>query len=226
MQDITVSLPPIRHQNMTDAVYATLRDAILSRRMAPGQRIHVDELRLQLGVSRTPLKDALNRLALQGLVRVAPRYGTFVSELRSDEMSEISDIRLVLELHAVERGVPQASDQQLQRMRRHTEDMRKTVTAEDNVSDHMAFVAADHGFHQVILEAAGNRKLAELYETLNAHIQVARVYYMSADKRASQVCDEHEAILAAYNARDVAATQLALRRHLETARVAVLERLD
>jgi DNA-binding GntR family transcriptional regulator len=211
---------------MTDAVYATLRDAILSQRLAPGQRIHVDELRLQLGVSRTPLKDALNRLALQGLVRVAPRYGTFVSELRSDEMAEISDIRVVLELHAVEQGVPLASEMHLQRMRRHLEDMRRTVTPEDNVSDHLAFVAADHGFHQTIVEAAGNRKLLEMYETLNVHIQVARVYYVSTDKRASQVCDEHDAILAAYCARDVGATQDALRRHLDTARRAVLERLD
>lgn len=212
--------------NMTDAVYASLRDAILSRRLAPGQRIHVDELRLQLGVSRTPLKDALNRLALQGLVRVAPRYGTFVSELRAEDMAEISDVRVVLELHAVERGVPKATDQQIARMRMHLEAMERTVTPADNVSDHLSFVAADRGFHQVIVEAAGNQKLLELYEALNVHIQVARVYYMATDKRARQVCREHENILAAYTKRDVTATQDALRRHLDTARHAVLERLD
>lgn len=226
MIDTLVQLPPLKHQNVTDAVYATLREAILSRRFAPGQRINVDELRQQLGVSRTPLKDGLNRLALQGLVRVAPRYGTFVSELRADEMAEISDVRLVLELHAVELGVPRISHQQLQRMREYVGAMKATVTPQDNCTDHMAFVGSDHGFHQVILEAAGNSKLVEVYENLNVHIQVARVYYMSTHKRAQQVCDEHEAILRAYESRDVTAAKAAMTTHLETARRATLERLS
>jgi DNA-binding GntR family transcriptional regulator len=226
MNDSAVQLPPIRQQNMTDAVYASLREAILSRRFAPGQRIHVDELRQQLGVSRTPLKDALNRLALQGLVRVAPRYGTFVSELSADVMAEISDVRLVLELHAVELGVPRVSRQQLLQMRQNVDAMETTVTPQDNCTDHMAFVSSDHDFHQVILEAAGNRKLVEVYENLNVHIQVARVYYMSTDKRAQQVCDEHEAILRAYESGNVAAAKQALTTHLDTARRATLERLS
>ena len=138
--DSLAQLPPLKHQNMTDAVYATLREAILSRRFAPGQRINVDELRQQLGVSRTPLKDGLNRLALQGLVRVAPRFGTFVSELKADEMEEISDLRLLLELHAVDLGMPRISSQQLQKMREHVDSMKATVTPQDNCTDHMAFV--------------------------------------------------------------------------------------
>jgi GntR family transcriptional regulator, rspAB operon transcriptional repressor len=223
--DSLAQLPPLKHQNMTDAVYATLREAILSRRFAPGQRINVDELRQQLGVSRTPLKDGLNRLALQGLVRVAPRFGTFVSELRADEMEEISDLRLLLELHAVDLGMPRISSQQLQQMREHVEAMKATVTPQDNCTDHMAFVGSDHGFHQVILEAAGNHKLEEVYESLNVHIQVARVYYMSTEKRAQQVCDEHEAVLQAYEARNAAGAKEALARHLETARRATIERL-
>jgi DNA-binding GntR family transcriptional regulator len=226
VDDGIIRLPRIKHQNMTDAVYSTLREAILSRQFAPGQRLHVDDLRQQLGVSRTPLKDALNRLALEGLVRIAPRYGTFVSELRAEDMAEISDIRRVLELHAVECGVPRISRQQLQRMRSHIEAMKRTVTPEDNCTDHLAFVAGDHGFHKAIVEAAGNRKLVEVYEALNVHIQVARVYYVSTDKRAGQVCAEHEAILRAYEAHDVDAAKKALCTHLETARRAALERMQ
>ena len=77
----------------------------------------------------------------------------------------------------------------------------------------------------MILEAAGNHKLEEVYESLNVHIQVARVYYMSTEKRAQQVCDEHEAVLRAYEARNVAGAKDALARHLETARRAAIERL-
>jgi DNA-binding GntR family transcriptional regulator len=225
VMDSVVQLLPLRQQNMTDAVYDSLREAILSRRFAPGQRIQVDELRQQLGVSRTPLKDALNRLALQGLVRVAPRYGTFVSELRADVMAEVSDVRLVIELYAVELGVPRISPQLLQRMRDHVEALKQTVGPQDNCTDHMAFVASDHGFHQVVLEAAGNRTLMDVYENLNVHIQVARVYYMSTNQRAQQVCDEHQAILSAYESGNVAAAKEALTTHLETARRATLERL-
>lgn len=221
----SVQLPPIRQQNITDEVYAALRDAIMSRRLAPGQRVHVDDLRLQLGVSRTPLKDALNRLAMQGLVTVAPRRGTFVSELRADDMAAIADVRRVLELFAVESGVPRVSPLQLQRLSDCVEAMKRTVTPEDNCTDHLAFVAADHDFHHEIVEAAGNHKLLELYEALNVHIQVARVYYVTTDKRAQQVCREHAAILDAYRAQDTAAARQALTVHLETARAATLDRL-
>lgn len=220
-----MTLKPIQHQNMTDAVYASLREAILSREFAPGQRIDVDGLRQQLGVSRTPLKDALNRLAMEGLIRVVPRQGTFVTALGPDEMADICDVRGVLEQYAVERGILQITPAHLQRMRAHVQGLRDALDADGKCRDHLAFVAHDHGFHRVIVEAAGSPKLEEVYEALNVHIQVARVYYMDADKRIDQVCAEHHAILRAYEARDVEAAKAAMAIHLATAKQAAVERL-
>lgn len=128
-------LQRIRYQNMTDAVYASLSEAIFSRRFALGQRINVDELRQQLGVSRTPLKDALNRLATEGLIRVVPHRGTFVSELRADEMAEISDVRRVLKLYAVEQGIPRITPQQLQRMKDPAAGIKNLVTPHGTCAD-------------------------------------------------------------------------------------------
>jgi len=210
---------------MTDAVYASLRDAIFSREFAPGERLDVDQLGRQLGVSRTPLKDALNRLAMEGLVRIVPRQGTFVTALRPDEMADICDVRAVLELYAVERGLPQVTPEHLARMRAHTRALRDTLGPDGKCRDHLAFVAHDQAFHQVILEATGSRKLAELYGALNVHIQVARVYYIDADKRIEEVCAQHEAILQAYEAYDVKAAKAAMAIHLSTAKQAALERL-
>lgn len=218
-------LQRIRHQNMADAVYESLREAIFSRDFAPGQRVNVDALRHQLGVSRTPLKDALKRLAMEGLIRIVPRQGTFVTELRADEMAEVCDVRCVLELYAVEQGIPRLTAEQLARLQAHVEGLRDTLAADGSCADHLAFVAHDQGFHRVIVEAAGNRKLQELYEALNVHIQVARVYYMDPDKRIEQVGREHQAILRAYQARDVAAAKEAVAEHLKTAKAATLERL-
>ncbi len=157
---------------------------------------------------------------------MAPRSGTFVSELRADEMAEVSDVRLVLELYAVEQGLLRITPEQLRRMRQHVEGIQQLVTPQDTCADHLTFVAHDHGFHQVILEAAGNRKLLELYEALNVHIQVARVYYLNTDKRVRQVCAEHEAILRAYEAQEVAAAKEAVAAHLASAKQATLERLQ
>jgi len=218
-------LEPIRHRRITDEVYASLRAAILGRDFAPGQRIDVDALQRQLGVSRTPLKDALNRLAMEGLVRVVPRQGTFVAELGAEEIAEVCDVRCVLELYAVEQGIMRMTPEQLTRLRAHFEALRETRTPDGGCSDHLAFVCHDHDFHRVIVEASGNQKLRELYETLNVHIQMARVYYLDADKRIDQVCQEHERILAAYEARDLAAAKEAVATHLATAKEATLQRL-
>ncbi len=220
-----MTLKPIQHQNMTDAVYVALREAIFSREFAPGQRIDVEELGRQLGVSRTPLKDAINRLAMEGLVSVVPRQGTFVTALQADEMADVCDVRGALEQYAVERGIPQVTEEHLERMRAEVRGLRETLDSSGKCGDHMAFVAHDHGFHRVIIDAAGSRKLAEVYEALNVHIQVARVYYMDADKRIEQVCAEHLAILQAYEARDVEAAKAAMAIHVAAAKRATLERL-
>ncbi len=220
-----MTLKPIRHQNMTDAVYASLREAIFSREFAPGQRIDVDGLRQQLGVSRTPLKDALNRLAMEGLIRVLPRQGTFVTTLQPEEMADICDVRVVLEQYAVERGIARITPTHLEHLRAHVRGLRETLDANGHCCDHLGFVAHDHGFHRVIVAAAGSPRLEEVYEALNVHIQVARVYYMDADKRIDQVCTEHMAILRAYEARDVEAAKAAMSIHLATSKQAVLERL-
>ncbi len=221
-----MSLQPICHQNMADAVYDALRQAIFDQRLAQGERLNIDKLRQELGVSRTPLKEALNRLAIEGLVRMAPRKGTFVSELRPDEVAEVCDLRRVLELFAVEQAVPRLADEHLASMREYLRQQRAlTPYGDADEYTFMSFVTLDQGFHSAIVEAAGNRKLREIYASLNVHMQGARVRHRDANRRIGLACEEHEAVLRALEARDVAAAQAAMDVHLASGRRALLERL-
>ncbi len=217
-----MSLQPIFHQNMADAVYDALRQAIFDQSFAPGQRLNIDELRQELGVSRTPLKDALNRLAIEGLVRIVPRQGSFVSELRPDKLAEVLGVRRALELYAIAEAMPRLEEQHLASMRECLWRQR-TLTSDGDADQYMTFVTLDHGFHSIIFEAAGNRTLREIYEGLNVHMQVARARHHESTQHISLACEEHEAILRAFEARDAAAASAAMDAHLATARRAVLE---
>src|SRR5512136_2843678 len=93
---------PLDRTDLTERTYAVLKDRILTRRMEPGARVSVPEVASALGVSRTPVNDALKRLANEGLVEIVPRRGTFVTGLTASDVSELFDIRLLIEAHAVE----------------------------------------------------------------------------------------------------------------------------
>jgi len=218
-------LEPIEHTNLSDKVYERLKQGILTRQFAPGQRLNVDQLSEQLGVSRTPLKDALNRLSAEGLVKIVPRQGTFVTKLTPRDIAELFAIRRVLEAWAVEEAVRRITPQELEELRRLLDEMARLVNPDGTCTDYLTLVAKDRDFHLLIIKASGNRKLFELYKNLNVHIQVAVIYYLDADKRVEETLREHEAILRALESRDVEAAREALNTHLKAGELATLERV-
>src|SRR5262245_35638355 len=96
-----VRLEPIQHVNLTDRVYRAIKDRLLSQEIEVGSRLREDDLAAQLGVSRTPIREALMRLAQEGLVEIAPRSGTHVCTFTPDDIEQIFDLRIALESLAV-----------------------------------------------------------------------------------------------------------------------------
>jgi DNA-binding GntR family transcriptional regulator len=202
-------LQKLPRQRASDSVYEALRHAILSSTFQPGQRLHVHDLAAQLGVSLTPVKDALTRLEAEALIEVRPRSGTFVTAVSPDDIRETFEIRCALECLAGEKAAEHAGPEDVARLRGIADSIARP-------SDDGTHGASNVEFHKSIIDLAGSQRLKDLYEALDAHIQIARIHLGHRDwtTRLEREHAEHLAIVDAIAARDRQAVTEALRAHI------------
>lgn len=217
----------IQRERAVDAVYQALRQGIVTCLIQPGERLNVHELASKLGVSLTPIRSAIQQLATEGLVEIRPRSGTFVASLTARDVEETFKIRCALECLAGEDAIHRVTLQQIRRMKELLRGLRKPIRSEE---DRMAHEQNNSELHRIVIEASGNERLREMYDALNAHIQIVRIHAGEAKwpDRLQEEQSEHEAIVAALEARDTAALIAALRKHIfraKDAMIAALERL-
>lgn len=191
-------------------VYQTLREAILSLAYRPGEILRKPEICEALGVSRSPVADAVARLATEGLVDVVPQAGTFVARFSMEEIREGAFLREAIEVAAVERVAEAITEDQLTQLRRNLTVQAALITD----GDVPGFYHMDAAMHELILSFTGFRRLAQVSETAWLHVNRARQLILPVPGRISATLDEHRAILAALEARDPAAARLATRHHL------------
>ena len=216
-----MELAKIQRERAVDAVYQALRQAIVSSLMKPGERLNVDELAQKLGVSLTPVRSAIQQLANAGLVEIRPRSGTFVASLSPQDVEETFEIRCALECLAGEKAIANITPQKIKRLQELLRTLRRPVRNEEDRSTHGR---ANSDLHRGIVEAAGSRRLLEMYEALNAHIKIARIHSAEANwpMRMEQEESEHEEIVAALENRDARALVAALRKHIYRAKDALV----
>ena len=220
-----MELTRLQRPRATDEVYEALRQSILGSVFKPGQRLQVEEISLQLGVSLTPVRHAIQQLAAEGLIEVRPRSGTFVAQLNSRDVEETSDIRCALECLAAESAVQRITDAELGEFRRLLERLGRPVRNERDRKQHEE---DNRHFHRLLMECSGNRRLAEMYESLNAHLQIAHIHSRKTDWAARLPVEhaEHEEIVAALGERNLRRVQQALRVHILRARQSLAAGLD
>src|SRR5262249_39681145 len=126
----------IQRDRAADAVYNVLRQAILGSTMKPGERLQIDDLAGKLGVSLTPVRQAVQQLASEGLVHIKPRSGTFVASLSKRDVEETFDIRCALECLAAEKAVENVSRDQIKRLKELLKVMRRPIRNEDDHKVH------------------------------------------------------------------------------------------
>ncbi len=211
-------------QRLTDAAYRTLKDQILTQAFTPGQRLNVDDLAIQLGVSRTPVKDALNMLASEGLVEIVPRRGTFVAGVSAEEIADVFELRRALELLAADLLVEKITDDGLANLRASLAALEESMAGGGDAAEHLRRNAA---FHRLFVQLAGNRKLLEIYNGLNVHIQIARVHarWENWQQRRRQEHAEHLAILKGLEGRDGARLAAAVNAHIRRSKQSLVEDL-
>jgi len=198
-------------------VYDALRQAILQRVFHPGERLDVDALARKFDVSAMPVRQAVHRLAAEGLMEVRPRSGTYVARLSARDVAETFDIRRALESLAAESAVRHLDDAALEEIRRLLD--RMTGPDRDTLNTR---------FHRLLIELSGSRRLVEMYDQLNAHIQIARIHQSTGDwpRRKEQERAEHEEIYEALKARDPRRLSAALASHIERAKQALIADLE
>jgi DNA-binding GntR family transcriptional regulator len=193
-------------------VYDALLEAIVQRRLQPGDRLVLDDLADQLKVSRTPVRDALSRLASEGLVARVGRRGFTITALSPQELVELYDLRLMCELHAVEKGIENVSPELLTEM---TTAIERCVRFHEN-GNRLAAMLNDREFHRLLVTLGQNQRLTELVARLNIHIHTLRagdsVNSGSGDRTHWET--EHLAIVEAIRSCDVEAARQAIRAHI------------
>lgn len=208
----TPRLPPLDRfaGSLGQRVYQALRQAILALDYRPGEVLRKPEICAALGVSRSPVSDAVARLSVEGLVDVVPQAGTFVARLSMPEIREGAFLREAIELAAVERIAPVITDDQLAQLRR-------SIAVQAALVEHgdiPGFYAQDAGMHELLLSFTGFRRLAQVSETAWLQVNRARRLILPVPGRVQQTLEEHRAILAALEARDPVAARAAVRHHL------------
>lgn len=219
-------LVPIQQDRITDVVYASLRKNILERRFSAGERLNVEDLAKQLGVSRTPVREALNLLSAEGLVEIVPRSGTFVANLSAEDVREVFDLRICLEGLAAERvGERGLSSMEVRQMRQILSRANAGETPEERAVNH---AEANRRFHDGIVKLSGNRKLAQIYSSLNAHTMMALIHYASPSwsERWEMEMAEHGRVLDALAAGDPSGAREAMEAHLRRGRDSLLEDME
>lgn len=196
--------------SLTQRVYLVLKDAILCLAYRPGEILRKGDICARLGVSRSPVSEAVARLAVEGLVDVIPQAGTFVARFSMGEIREGAFLREAIELAAIEKVAETITDSQLTQLRRNLR-VQEALVAD---GDTAGFYAMDGEMHEMILSFTGYRKLAQVSETAWLHVNRARQLVLPVPGRVAATLEEHRGIVAALEARNPAAARAATRTHL------------
>jgi DNA-binding GntR family transcriptional regulator len=211
-------------RQLDQRIYDALRERILTRELAPGTSLATRDLAARLGVSVTPVRDALRRLQADGLVQIRGRGETTVTRLGPEDIDDIFDLRLALEVHAVRAGIARLPQDELDRLRGLLAAAARTFRG-DRYLDYPALIRLDGDYHRALVRGAGNARLTAVHESLGAHVQIARVYF-TRERRPQGTHAEHLAIMDAYVRRDAAGAAAAVAAHIENTRKHILQLLE
>ena len=204
----------VRRENLADGVESAVRSMIVDGHFAPGERLNEVHLAARLGVSRTPLREALNRLAAEGAVEARPRLGYFVRPLSSEELGQIYDIRPLLDPAALRlAGVP--DERQLARL----EALNLKLVAERKPE---RAITLDDAWHLELLAHCRNRALVALIEGVMARTRRYELALMREAKSVAAAGDAHNQIIAALRGGKLAAACSALKANLESGKAPIM----
>jgi DNA-binding GntR family transcriptional regulator len=193
--------------------YQVIKGSILDRTHPGGTLLTEGELADRVGVSRTPVREALLRLEADGLVRLYPKKGALVLPVSAEEIADVLETRELVETHTAVKVLDVAG--LVPELHARLAEMRSAKTAADTV----AFMAADRAFHRAVVAAAGNAVLTGLYDSLrDRQLRMGVEYMRSGPERMDRAIAEHEAIVRALESGDTERVRRSVHRHTSTLR--------
>ena len=204
----------IPYRTVPEMVTRILREAILSGELRGGDQLKQENLSSQLKISMSPLREALKNLEAEGLVKFYPNRGAIVSELSQEEAQEIFDIRLFLELGALELAIPNLTEMDFS-------NAEKILDQADQETCGNHWGELNQAFHEILYLPAGKPKLMSLIKQMHNNVERYMRLYLFKMKYQNRSQDEHRSLLAACKNRDVAKAQTILRSHMKDASMMV-----
>ncbi|MDF2821503.1 MAG: GntR family transcriptional regulator [Clostridiales bacterium] len=195
---------------LRDVVFNTLRQAILKGELAPGERLMEKQLADRMGVSRTPIREAIRKLELEGLVVMIARKGAEVARITEKDLKDVLEVRCALEELAVKIACDKMSDKNVARLRKTIEDFKEAVIKK-NVGK---IIDKDVEFHDIIFESTENDKLIQIVNNLREQFYRYRVEHIRKSTDHSELLAEHLEIVKAISEKNVKVAMEAARAHI------------
>lgn len=205
---------------LIETTYANIKKDIIQGSIKPGSKIIVRELSERYSASETPIKQALNRLVTEGLVESIPRKGMKVKDVTWSEISDILEMRLMMDLFFV-RPVIMTLDGSLELHAQFEENIRQDLEyAEnnENVSEYQTVYKLDHDFHELYLKCSGNQKAVQVFNTLNSHVYSTYLYGKQPRAKTIEGIKEHRMIYDALCEKDEGKARRYIELHLNNAK--------
>ncbi len=207
---------------LRDVVFRTLRKGILTGELKPGERLMEIHLANKLGVSRTPIREAIRKLELEGLVTMIPRRGAQVAQITPKSMRDVLEVRKVLDSLAVELACERISPEEVEELKKACMEFEKAVSA----GDFDTIAKADVAFHDIIVEATGNIRLVQMVNNLAEQMYRYRFEYIKETAKHVCLVEEHRRILKAIQDKDVVAARQAIVVHIDNQEQSILAQIS
>lgn len=222
MADYKLELKIDEYLPLRDVVFKTLRQAILTGELKSGERLMEIHLADKLGVSRTPVREAIRMLELEGLVTMVPRRGAEVSRISQQDISDVLEVRESLDALAVRLACDRITEEEGEKLKGAENAFERAVAS----GDLTAVAMADVDFHDIIVDASKNKRLVQMVNNLAERVYRYRLEYIKDIGNHENLIREHNLILECILKHDASLAEDAIRKHVKNQEKSIIRSLN
>lgn len=206
---------------LRDVVFNTLRQAILTGELKPGERLMEIHLAEKLGVSRTPIREAIRKLELEGLVTMVPRRGAEVAQITEKSMRDVLELRRALDALCAELACDRITEEEKQKLRRACDQFEDATKTHDT----KVIAEADVALHDIIIHATENERLINLIQNLSEQMYRYRFEYIKEESKHAQLVEEHRIIYQSIINRDKETAAQMAKLHVDNQEAVIMNQI-
>ena len=206
---------------LRDVVFNTLRKAILTGELKPGERLMEIHLANRLGVSRTPIREAIRKLELEGLVIMIPRRGAEVAQITEKSLKDVLEVRRAFDALCVELACDRISPEEERQLGKACDEFARATETKDAT----VIAKADVAFHDIIVQATGNQRLVQLINNLSEQMYRYRFEYIKDENQHDSLIEEHRIIYESIVGRDKERAAETARLHIDNQEKSIIRQI-